>query len=664
MADTTTAQPSSQPGLLARMIGVLTSPRETFAAVVARPRWLGVMVITILVAAACQYLILSSPDMQEAMIAQATRNPNISDAQVAATEQFIPRLPAIFAGAVLFLGPLVSVIVSGILLMIFSTLMGGAATFKQVYAVVAHAGVVSMLSGLLSAGLITIGAPPTGPNPPGANLGIFVPMLDETSFVDAVSQRDRSRSGLVDRDAVDWSRGSLQTPHRRDRVHAVLFVRVVRACHRIRPVGFLRSFDVLEKGFHHRWDRAGPGRRGRRPTCTSAVTPGLSVTAEGVRARDLEAIVSASGKIQPKRQVNVSANTMGRVTRLAVEEGQRVKAGQFLLEIDPRSLDGTAAARRSQRGRRAVVAAAGAHRRCEPGARDAGAGAAEPEAAAGPLEGRTDDARGARAGAERRRRCARPSCKAREQEIQTREQQIKQEQAGLATTRYNLSQVIISSPMDGIVTRRNIEEGENVVVGTMNNAGTVLLTIADMSVHRGGSRGRRDRHPDRHARPGGQGHDRRGPRPDVQGTRDRDRQQPDSDDDRRRASGQRQATNFKVVITLDEEVPDVRPGFTCTAEITTATRKNVVCRADPGADRARDAVRRQGRAGPRAAAAAERRRSARASSRPAPRLDRAAARPHAQGNRRRVRRSATGAPSSRRSRSASPASGTSRCSTG
>jgi len=183
VTDTTTAQPTSQPGLLARMIGVLTSPRQTFAAVAVRPRWLGVMAITLTVAAACQYLIMSSPDMQEALIAQATRNPNMSDAQVAATESFIPRLPAIFAVAVLFLGPLISVIVSAILLMIFSTLMGGAATFKQVYAVVAHAGVVSMLAGVLSAGLITIGAPPTGPNPPGANLGIFVPMLDETSFV-------------------------------------------------------------------------------------------------------------------------------------------------------------------------------------------------------------------------------------------------------------------------------------------------------------------------------------------------------------------------------------------------------------------------------------------------------------------------------------------------
>jgi hypothetical protein len=165
------------------MFGVLTSPRETFAAVAARPRWLGVMAITLAITATCQYVIFSSPDIQDAMIAQATRNPNVSDAQVAATEQFIPRLPAIFAGATLFLGPVFTAIIGGILLLIFSTLMGGAATFKQVYSVVAHSGVVSMLSGLLSAGLIMIGAPPTGPNPPGANLGIFVPMLEETSFV-------------------------------------------------------------------------------------------------------------------------------------------------------------------------------------------------------------------------------------------------------------------------------------------------------------------------------------------------------------------------------------------------------------------------------------------------------------------------------------------------
>ena len=65
---------------------------------------------------------------------------------------------------------------------------------------------------------------------------------------------------------------------------------------------------------------------------------GLEVTTEAIKKRHLEAIVSASGKIQPKRDVNISADTMGRVTDLAVDEGDRVTKGQFLLQIDPRNL--------------------------------------------------------------------------------------------------------------------------------------------------------------------------------------------------------------------------------------------------------------------------------------------------------------------------------------
>ena len=63
---------------------------------------------------------------------------------------------------------------------------------------------------------------------------------------------------------------------------------------------------------------------------------GITVTVETIQKRDLEAIVSASGKIDPKKTVNISAQTMGRVTHLAVKEGDRVRAGQFLLQIDPR----------------------------------------------------------------------------------------------------------------------------------------------------------------------------------------------------------------------------------------------------------------------------------------------------------------------------------------
>src|SRR6266850_5734925 len=78
---------------------------------------------------------------------------------------------------------------------------------------------------------------------------------------------------------------------------------------------------------------------------------GLTVTTEVIKTRDLEAVVSASGKIQPKHLVNISAETPGRVVDLAVNEGDRIKKGQFLLQIDPKSLrsrvDGTAASLRT-----------------------------------------------------------------------------------------------------------------------------------------------------------------------------------------------------------------------------------------------------------------------------------------------------------------------------
>ena len=296
-----------------------------------------------------------------------------------------------------------------------------------------------------------------------------------------------------------------------------------------------------------------------------------AVVVEDLRKRDLEAIVSASCKIQPQRQINVSANTMGRVTRLAVEEGQRVKAGQFLLEIDPRSLEG-----QLRRGEAGVAAAQSALLQSRTAVEQS---RATLELARQNLQRQSELWKGGLTTRESLERAQNEvevreaEFKAREQEIQTREEQIKQEQASLATTRYNLSQVVIAAPMDGIVTRRNIEEGENVVVGTMNNAGTVLLTIADMSVIeaetevdetdipevRLGQKARIsiDAVPDRTFR----GH--------VTEIGNSPIQPAGRTDD---SASSAQATNFQVSVTLEEDVPDIRPGFTCTAEITTATR--------------------------------------------------------------------------------------------
>ena len=296
------------------------------------------------------------------------------------------------------------------------------------------------------------------------------------------------------------------------------------------------------------------------------------IAAETLRRRDLDAIVSASGKIQPKRQVNVSANTMGRVTRLAVQEGEHVRAGQFLLEIDPQSLEG-----QLQRDEASVAAAQSSLLQTRTAVDQARAtlGLARQNLRRQDelwREGLTTRESLERAQNEVTVREA--ELQTREQEIQTREQQIKQEQASLTTTRYNMSQVTISSPMDGMITRRNIEEGENVMVGTMNNAGTVLLTIADMSVIES------ELEVDETDIPAlTLGQEARVTIDAVPGRTFRGRVTEIGNSPIQTGAGEigtPQGTDFKVVITLDEEVPGVRPGFTCTAEITTATRRNVV----------------------------------------------------------------------------------------
>jgi HlyD family secretion protein len=293
----------------------------------------------------------------------------------------------------------------------------------------------------------------------------------------------------------------------------------------------------------------------------------VEVAAETLRKRDLEQIVSASGKIQAKRFVNMSAVQMGRVTRLGVEEGDRVKQGQFLLEIDPNTLRGTV-----QRGQAAVE-----------GAR-AGLSQARVnvETARASLQLAQENARRQRElwaqglttreqldAAESTLKVRQTELEARQAAVATSEQMIRQEAASLATSQYNLRQVTLLAPFDGIVTRRNIEEGENVVVGTMNNAGTQLLTIADMSIIEAEvevdeteipsvqlgqiAKVTIDALPDRTFT----GKVTEIGNSPIQTTA--------------AAAGQ-QATNFKVTVTIDGQIPEVRPGFTCSAEITTATR--------------------------------------------------------------------------------------------
>jgi HlyD family secretion protein len=299
---------------------------------------------------------------------------------------------------------------------------------------------------------------------------------------------------------------------------------------------------------------------------------GIVVTAEAVRARDLEAIVSASGKLQAKRFVNMSAVQMGRVTRLAVEEGDRVKAGQFLLQIDPNILRGSV-----QRGEAAVAGA-------RSGLEQARVGIATAEAN---LTLARDQAKRQRElwkeglttrealdQAESLLAVRETELQAAQSEVQSRQHMIQQESASLSTSRYNLDQVTLSAPFDGIVTRRNIEEGENVVVGTMNNAGTQLLTVADMSIVEA------ELEVDETEIPSVKIGQRAKVTIDAISGETFPGKVTEIGNSPLQTAAQaqagQQATNFKVVVTLDKAPEAVRPGFTCSAEITTGTRTQAV----------------------------------------------------------------------------------------
>ncbi len=324
---------------------------------------------------------------------------------------------------------------------------------------------------------------------------------------------------------------------------------------------------------------------------------GVTVTAETIQKRDLEAIVSASGKIDPKKTVNISAQSMGRVTRLAVNEGDRVKAGQFLLQID--AVNAEAAVRRDE------AAVAGARTALEQSKVTLQSVRASLESSRQALKRQRElsaaglTTKESLEKAETDVEVRESDLKAREQEIKNRETQLNQQEAGLASSKHTLSQVRFEAPFDGIVTRRNIEEGENVMVGTMNNAGTVLLTVADMSVIE--AEVEVDETDIPFVQLGQAAKITIDAIPDKSFT-GKVTEIGNSPIQTTGTGTTRTATNFKVTVTIDGQIPDVRPGFTCTAEITTATRAKALVGADPVADDSGAALRREGQRRARAAA--------------------------------------------------------------
>jgi len=283
-----------------------------------------------------------------------------------------------------------------------------------------------------------------------------------------------------------------------------------------------------------------------------------TVESQKVEARELRALVSASGKIRAKTSVDISASTLGKVVRLAVDEGDKVDKGQFLMQIDPTPAE--ASVRQSE----ASVAASKAN--LDLAKANLAQAQKEFERQQALFEKKLTS--------EEFLQRARTSYDVQKMQVQANEQDVQRWQASLTNARHELQKVNVHSDITGIVTKRNIEEGENVFIGAFNNQATIMLTVADLSIIEAevevdetdivsvkiGQEAfvKVDAYPDTSFK--GQvtkvGHS------PILSTAS--------------GAGQQQATSFEVIVQLTDVIPNVRPGLSCKAEITTGYREKAI----------------------------------------------------------------------------------------
>src|SRR5438128_9340544 len=331
----------------------------------------------------------------------------------------------------------------------------------------------------------------------------------------------------------------------------------------------------------------------------------IAVQTGRVVRQDLTQTVSANGEIKPKKYVNISSNTMGRIVRMPVKEGDDVKEAQLLIrlesnqtEADVKSAEaGLDAAQAELEGMSAQIRSA-----------DAAVNSAKAE-----ITRAEADLTRAKQHLDRAERMNKDGLISREQYDRTKADydiaaatlnsararlaqseaqgaqmlkqrdgtalRIAQQRSTLVRARDQFSKTTITAPLEGIITYLPVNEGEIAIVGVPKQAGTVLMTIADMSVITAEvkvdetdivnvkigqeAKIKVDALGDRQlighvSEVGNSALTRTG------GTASTT------------AGGSQEAKDFKVVVTLDNPPPELRPGLSATATIVTATRQHVL----------------------------------------------------------------------------------------
>lgn len=220
----------------------------------------------------------------------------------------------------------------------------------------------------------------------------------------------------------------------------------------------------------------------------------VTVQSGKVVKQDIASYVTASGEIKPKVEVNVGANAMGRITRLFVNEGDRVHKGQILAQLE---------------NIQSASDVAGAKAALEASITDQVAADAALKTARSALQSSTADSAQKKQDYERNQSLYKSglistadyetkkaayemsaAAMAQDQsrvaqakaQLDSDQEHVAQARATLTHNSDVLSKTVYDAPFDGVVTYIPVHQGETVVMGIQNSPGSILMTLADMSV--------------------------------------------------------------------------------------------------------------------------------------------------------------------------------------
>ncbi len=318
----------------------------------------------------------------------------------------------------------------------------------------------------------------------------------------------------------------------------------------------------------------------------------VTVQTSKVQKQDLATVVSASGEIKPKTYVNIGANAYGKITRLYVKEGEQVKKGQLLAQIDNvQSAADLSANQAAVQGAETDALAA-----------DAGLKTSQADLLRAQADydhnkldweraqslykdgliakAEFDTRKNAWATADAGLTQAQARVAQAKAQKDSADKHVTQARATLARVSDVLQKTTYTAPYDGVVTNLPVREGESVVIGIQNALGSTLMTIADMSVIT--AEVKVDETDIVNVRLGQPAEVTIDAIPkkvfhgNVSEIGDNAIVRSSGVSTSQQATASEEAKDFKVVVTLTDPPKDLRPGLSTTAKITTAMRSNVL----------------------------------------------------------------------------------------